>query len=398
MQRKSFFGRINSHLKDKYSGRFMALILAEIAKQEPKIFERLLARSEVKGLISGAPAITAFRPGSDVQVEWCFPKGRRADLAILWDGTPSLICEVKVDDINSAHSPAQLSDYLQWLDQNDECIFVHFSRYFSVNVRDALSHSKNANRIFNLRYRDLHAIASSHDSPLAAMIAEFLEEIGVTNFTVIDLEENSKALTFLVTQMAGFPHFHGMGRLQDRSTTDLSAQLLIRLLNNMKAMGEWLYEGASDCFSQKPQSRFKGGIGFDRSKVARQLKSEAEDDDVDEQIVIDDRAVAKGWVTIFTRVKLRREHSDPTWTYVELGLDISVERQRKARARIRPYTQVYWNGGWVEEFGDYLTSFPTADDAEESFLRLVRSCVKNAHSAGNKASMLRRVSKLLAER
>lgn len=399
MRKQTFFGRIESHLKDKYSGRLMSLILAEIAKQEPKFFFRLLQAINKGKLISDKSITPQLKGNYEVEVEWKFPNGRRADLAVLIDAKPIIIFEVKVDDLKSDGNPAQLADYINWVACDPGCLFVHVSRYFSQSLSDELARAESSGRIISLRYRNLHDVAQQFAqegrSPLAAMLVEFLEEMGVTNYEKVDLETESKALTFLVTQVSGFPHFTGMGRLQDRTTTDLSAQLLARLINNMKAIGEWLFESDSKSFSQKPQTRFKGGVGFLRSDVARQVKRESTEDSEEQIIRIDDRSVAQGWITVFTRASVRRKNDDPRWTYVEFGFEVMVNREAGARATVRPYAAIYWNGGYEEAFGGPYADFPIADEAEKDFANLFRKVHLMVRAEGYKSRQLASIAEQL---
>jgi len=93
--KKSFFSRFKDKLNMDYGGRYFALLLREIIKEEPSVnsavFPSLNKSDQNK-----------IRTSGEIHVEYPFPgfngRKRRADLAILIDGKIEALLEVKYED------------------------------------------------------------------------------------------------------------------------------------------------------------------------------------------------------------------------------------------------------------------------------------------------------------
>jgi Type I restriction enzyme R protein N terminus (HSDR_N) len=121
----------------KYSGRYFSIILAELARSEPKSFAGIIGRTglklpkqHMKGLSAGELTI---------DLEWSFPnKRKRADLAFYLDREhPILLIEIKDEDGLTKSNAAQLKDYVSFIQKmngekskrEDHCHFLLLSRY-----------------------------------------------------------------------------------------------------------------------------------------------------------------------------------------------------------------------------------------------------------------------------
>jgi hypothetical protein len=113
-----FLFKIRRLFQAKCPGRYLALLLRELAFQDPKAFAAV------------------FKLGSDyrhalqqrdfqLESEWNFvgsnSKRRRAGLALLVHGCPILLVEVKEDDVKSPGNSTQLTDYVGYPGAPREC-------------------------------------------------------------------------------------------------------------------------------------------------------------------------------------------------------------------------------------------------------------------------------------
>lgn len=382
-KKTSFFGQIQSHLKTQHSGRLMSLILVELGRREPQAFV---------DFINSGSCIPHFqkiekrisRGDAQFETEWRFENGRFADVAVLLDGAPVIVIEVKEDDLNSEISRAQLADYLEWVESNPQAHFIHFSRYFPQKASSFLKRAIKSGRVHDLRYRDLHRAALANikrqkNVSISFMCIEYLEEIGVINYRNIDLEKDRKALTFLVIQMAGFPHSHGMGRHQSAYNTSRAPILLGELVGNATALGEWLYNKNSISFANSPSSRFKCSAGYAPDKLAN-ATGDIEGITTDENIAqLPDEWVEQGILTVFTRAKLNKNPKDPNnYCYIEMGYQIIVGGPDKCAAQIFLYAQAFWKTDYIYEASDWIEEFPSEALATEVFSKLLKKVLKKS--------------------
>lgn len=158
---------------------------------------------------------------------------RIADLAILAGGEPIALIEVKEDDINSKTNAAQIQDYLSMLGSRGDgqiIQFIHVSRYaLPALERELLKNAQGGKFVRSVSYRQIFASLNLPDTgPWGLLFRDYLGDIGVANYKSIDLTpaKDGKALAMLLTQMLGFPHTHGLGRLHSDKAADLGPELL----------------------------------------------------------------------------------------------------------------------------------------------------------------------------
>jgi hypothetical protein len=119
---------VTTYFDQTYAGRYFGVILAELARIEPKSFLQILKAS---GLELPASYNEALLAGDIViDLEWWFPdKSRRADLALYLEKQhPILLAEVKVED---GLSERQLDDYISFIKRQraTRTCFLFLSRY-----------------------------------------------------------------------------------------------------------------------------------------------------------------------------------------------------------------------------------------------------------------------------
>jgi hypothetical protein len=386
----SFFRFVQKQLRNECKGRLLALILRELARHEPLAFLRFLRDIKL------APEhLQAIRNGTaQIETEWCYTSGRRADLAVLVDGKEALLFEVKEDDLASPGNSEQLNDYLSFItDHPGQIHFVHLSRYSPVG---ALSSLQVKARVHDLRYRHLYDAVSefgrtsTDKAPLSRMVREYLEDIGVDSYKKISLDQEGDALTLLVTQMSGFDHFHGLGRLHSASNATLAPDLLRRLLGNAVVLGEWLFEANSKVMRQRPKHRF---IVQNRCSP-RQLKSAISSPDPDDGLVdVPRKAVQEGILSVYASAALEKANSQP-WAYLEIGQYVRVSAAEREKAQIALYAQLLWKGDGLayEESDDWFTNFPSEGEATSELSRLIRLVLAKARKIDGYPTVFDKIS------
>lgn len=374
----SFFRAVQSYLHNDFKGSLIALILRELGRQEPDAFLRFVAdvglsTAQKREIAGGKAQFTR---------EWHYrselsSRHRYADLAVLLDGRPVLLFEIKEDDVASKRNPDQLRDYRHYIaHHSDPPIFVHLSRYTPVTALPEFGAQAWANRVHDLRYRHLFAamaehVATSHgDAPVARMVHEYLEELGVNKYRYVDLDGEHEALTFLVTQMCGFSHRAGLGRLHSAERAMLGPDLLKRLLGNAAALGEWVAEGNSGLLKRRPTTRFNATRKYRLDRLTVALQSPDEDDGL---VSPSPRAVDQGTLTVYASAALPASADRKgSWAYLYLGQFVSVRAGTVERAQVGLFAELEWSGGGhVEKTSDWFTAFPSEAEATVELRKLI---------------------------
>jgi hypothetical protein len=126
----AFFASIRHYFKSEYNGRYLSVILREVAQHEPRSFSLLF------GQIAEASALPFWRDVSKgiengeltVKCEYSFKgrlKNRRADLVVLRGKAPVVLMEVKEFDHLAPQNPKQISDYLSQISEGVGFVHVH---------------------------------------------------------------------------------------------------------------------------------------------------------------------------------------------------------------------------------------------------------------------------------
>jgi hypothetical protein len=260
-----FFYDIRGFFDAKFSGRYLSLLLRELGRREPALFSRVF------GL---PPAVCkSIRKGEmQVEHEWHFETKRgtkrRADLVVLKGGEPILLVEVKEDDVKNQENPAQLADYLSMLPATSslggqQVRLVHVSR-FSLPPEDqaALQKARKAGKSVDcLRYRNIYEALRGDSGSIGSMLREYLEDIMVASYNLIDLApggQHGTSLAFLLSQMLGC----GLGRLNsDRAIGDIP-HLFKLLFGNLEVLGDWIREHNQGICKTRFSRNFESWPGF----------------------------------------------------------------------------------------------------------------------------------------
>lgn len=362
-----FFSSIQNALSTKFSGRLLSLAIGELGRHDPSAFCELLSDIN-KHILTKQQAGQIMAGDAQFLLEWARVRGRRADLAVLLNGEPVLLFEIKEDDVAAAGNEAQLDDYLTFIARREgKTRFIHLSRYPPKKTLRRLAAAEKNGTAFDVRYRQLLDVLidrgerSTRASPVGRMIKEYLEDIGVDAFRQIDLTEDSSALTFLLVQVGALKHFTGKRRLQSQISVRRGIALLAELVGNANALGGWLHEANLSLLKQRPLARLRVYPGFSRSDLERQLKKSERD------VIYPEPGASEAEAYFEARSKLPSKDS----LYMVFGHAISFDDDMK-RARTFPFARVEWKGDAASADGEYHTVYPSEALATRELASLMR--------------------------
>jgi hypothetical protein len=239
-------------------GGIFSLLLCELAQHEVRSFclviDQIATMSKLpfwkdvsNGLTSGELT---------VQREQYFPglkKRRSADLAIVRGEELVVLVEVKEFDHLNPENPAQLADYIRQLSRG--LGFIHLHRFLPSSEHK----QKDGWPVAMLSYDQIYnALRNLKDEgrALGALICHYLEDIGVGIYREIG-KSDSKALSFLLVQMLGFPNQTNMGRLHSQAAVQRGPQILTALLADAEVIGEWVRRGNDRIIKRRCSTRFE---------------------------------------------------------------------------------------------------------------------------------------------
>lgn len=325
----SLFSDIQGWFEDgDYSGRYLAKLLRELARHEPQTFGRVFDLPK------------KYWPTEKNDIEVVLEKNYESannfvDLALLKNGHPVLLVEIKDKDYAAKKNPDQFKRYVRFV-QNFKPLqrprLVYVSRYTLGNWFDG-----NAAELILLSYM-LNELKKSN-GVLSSMIAEYLGDIGVATYQYINQSDDveGKALTFMTSHMLGFPHKHGLGSLHSAERINAIPNLMKKLFANLEVLGLWLKSANPSLFSKAFTRGFVSNPQYDE-KTAKKISN---GDDLY-------RCASWGWVTFYTYGALSIEKGadgKKCWANVELGYQLILESgQKSKRPDIKLYASFYWQG------------------------------------------------------
>jgi hypothetical protein len=172
-----FFSDIQGYFKATYSGRYLALILAELFRQDHDAFTRILNEAGIN--------YKHRRGDSAVANRWLFPimaQWRFADIAVInAAGDPIVLIEIKDADIRNEGNAAQLDDYLEFIGEkkNKNVKFLFLSRTIPPEKDERkLRTAKSKKRVHRLFFRQLHKPLKG-SKIFGQMLMDYLEDINV---------------------------------------------------------------------------------------------------------------------------------------------------------------------------------------------------------------------------
>jgi hypothetical protein len=366
-----FFSRIQSLFPEKYSGRYFSLLLRELAFQEPEAFARVfdLCADHRKALSK-----------HNFQLEWEFEglKGnkRRADLALLIGGKPILLVEIKEDDVNNPSNQEQLSDYLYQIDEvTIGTRFVHLSRYPpTLDDKETLAQARAKGlSVQSLRYRNIYEKLKRNEdraknkSAMANMLLDYLEDIGVWSYQVIDLVKERRELTYFLIQALGFPDRHGLGKLHSQKAADAIPEILSRLFKNLGVIGEWVRGKNPTLFAQPFARKFLPRPSYDLKALRKKIPEGATEEDWIPGSP--GQFIKSGTVYFFTYGKIK----STDWLYIECGFGLEIEKGAQGPVEVELYVNFYGKGLKSDRIytSKRVAKFPAEDEAYKNFATLM---------------------------
>jgi len=267
----SFFHSIQSYFKAEYHGRYLSLMLKEIAQHEPQSMmdiirtaskkasnpsstNQIFWRDMLKGLKHGEFTFTCeehFRSGT-----------RRADLAFLHGKSPRLLFEVKEYDHKNSDNDEQISDYLKTISEkkNLGLIFVYrFNPEREYFLRLLRRERKGKKPVATIGYTEIYVVLRSKRRPLADLLCNYLEDIGVGVYQRLNLaadDRQGRSLLFLFIQMLGISEYHGNRQLQSDEAARIMPELIETLFANVEFIGECMRRSNRSLFPKRFWRRF----------------------------------------------------------------------------------------------------------------------------------------------
>lgn len=376
----AFFSSIRRYFKSKYNGRYLSLILREIAVHEPRSFSLIIDqivdasplpfwKNVSRGILDGELTINCEHAFAGRR------KKRRADLAILRGKEALVLMEVKEFDHLAAQNPEQLSDYLDKV--SEDAGFIHVHRFLPPPKETAKIERKinNGWPVAMLSYDQIYKAirgAAQEQRALGALLCDYLEEIGVGIYRQVTRDDR-KALAFLLAQMLGFPHQAGMGKLQSDATVRRGPQLISLLLSDVEIVGEWVREPNEDIMRTRCATRFWINPWLDHKRLRKNLRDSGNKTDALPKGLW--RYVEGGLIYFVANVGVRNGHlATNDYLHLELGFGLELE---KAGSAVRFFVYTGFKGRNIDikdtyEDTNYFTRFPNEQAAFEMFATCLR--------------------------
>jgi hypothetical protein len=384
-----FFFNIRNYFRQKYHGRYFSILLQELAQNEPTSFRSILEHIKQDSEWPGWDDVAARICKRELTVtrEYKFSKPdqrrRHADLALVDEQIPVLLFEVKEYDGNNPYNPAQLTDYLTWV--SDKTGFVYISRFAPEPdaARRILAKRKTGAPVASIRYHEIYNALKANlkrkpDCPLTRMICDYLEDIGVGTYRVIDLKKEGTYLAFLLTQMLGFPHQQGMGKLHSDLAVSKAPELMRELFGNLEVLGEWARYKNRKLIGTRFARKLAIEPEVSHKKLRRKLRDSG--DEVDELPDGIQKYVEAGTISFKASGHIRNSSMPPgVYLIVEIGYWLYMEKNDK---RIYPGLYSYFYGShldWDKTLSEKnLKRFPDQRSAEAELKGLLRQSLKKA--------------------
>lgn len=338
-----FFHDIRGYFGAKFSGRYLSVLLRELARHEPQSFLQII--NKIDGHLSDQHALKEVRSALnygtfDADCETTFQidgRRRRADLEISIEGATRAVFEIKEDDIHGARNGTQLADYIELA--RGGTLVTHLSRYAPErgDMRRLEEARERGYPVVSLRYRDIYQALSNVEGPIAQMLCDYLEDIGVTSYREIPAEDYS-SLAFGLVKMLGFPHRHGLGKLNSDQAISAFPGMLQTIFGNLEYLGDVVRARNSRLIGTRFTRGFRPHPYLKLDKVAKDLqKYPPEEGCIDELSDDYGQFVDSGFVEFYAHGRIRSSNSaEPTprngkYLYVSIGLSFDLQRNRKGQ-------------------------------------------------------------------
>lgn len=272
---ESFFGRLQGYLKQRYDGRYLAVILCELIREDPKVAAVVfpdLTGTAIEALAEGRAFPT---------IEERLSTGRRADLAIRSQDRIVALAEIKVEDGGKKGNAAQLEDYAKVCADDTRIVFAFLSKHdFSADELAELDRWKRGAKCRRLRIYELadrlrayrqkafsSRRAGSQGARLIDLVLDYLKERQMVGYEAIKLD--NKTLTNLVRSLLPLPHHHGMGRLRTTDRVEMIPIAIGLLIGNISFLGSAFRSRNRHLCSTRLGANVSVEPGFDEEVRAR---------------------------------------------------------------------------------------------------------------------------------
>ena len=372
----SLFRDIRGFFDAKYSGRYFALILRELASHEPRLFGRIFRL--------GKAHFPTKANGLELIYEWKYEGAKRADLALLDGGRPIMLVEIKVEDILSAKNPDQLAGYIEFAKSfpiGERPKLAYVSRYApSETLQRVLE--KNSSLVLEIRFREILERLNEGCGPVGEMVKDYLEDSGVASYKMISLneEKGGKVLAFALVQMLGFPHFHGLGKLSSFDVASAVPELMGVLTGNLGVIGDWVRSENRELFSAPFTRKFRPRPIYDQRTLRRAME--------EGDSWVGGATSGSVYYYCYGKMKTGDGRGDQDWIYVELGYLFSIETKNR-EIDLRLYSGFFGKDFEAVYHEKKLTVFPDEKKALSILRALLAKALDEVKGRPAKASQKR---------
>jgi len=303
---KSFFNSISSYFSSSYGGRYISIIISEIAKEEPVIMNCILENNK-------------FNKNKHIVVtEYCYKKGRKSDIAILSKENNKIISliEVKYDD-ESNDNYKQLEDYINFAKEN-KSEFVYLTQYYPPDYQlDLVKSSGYKHVLFSDVAKNINNKCG--DFKLCQLFVKYIEERGLMFNEEIDTNAFRKFL------LRSFNPWNGHGKIQcNDDMIENSQKSFSEIMKNIDVVANGLLKSI-------PNTGRRPTIDFSMEQFINLSKIPKDDRENGGEIALPAKSKTGGRLYCFARFALNQEQlkKDNCWLYISFGFVFAVERGKK---------------------------------------------------------------------
>jgi hypothetical protein len=372
-----FLSRVQSWFSGRNQGRYLAFVLCELSRREPRALQDILCRAWGLG--------RKELPAPRLDPEYVFKgqkNSRRADIAVYASADapePRGLIEIKYLDALHPETdarPAQLEDYLHWEKSGAGRKVLILSReHLALTQAPTLTWTEVARQLRGYK----------EDSEIVRMLVEHLEEEGI----VLQRVDSKAVVGFLGRLLCPW---NGAGRQAGNldGPTEFG-----KLLKNLQLLSErlngdfkraWDTAGGKHNSPDDPRGTKRASIDFDVYPRMKQPKKIERIFDKDGDGTLAISARDGGLADLFARHALG---SGADWLRVGYGFQIELGARDPGRSSELPATYVYaWaNGDRIQKrkldfvsrqkLGSLELITESAEDSIDQIERLVRKHMRN---------------------
>jgi hypothetical protein len=229
--------------------------------------------------------------------------------------------------------------------------------------------------------------------PWSELLRDYLEDIGVSSYKIIQLDaaKDGKAVALLLTQLLGFPHAHGLGRLHSDRAVSFIPDFFRAVLGNLEVFSDWIGDANADLFSQRFTRKFRPLQYYDLDAVRKCTLEGSEaflpgrpGEHVQSGSVY---FFAQGRIASHPKAKMKLGRDD--WLYAEVGYDFTISRGSLLKDKNNPvtvalYATFYGRGfeaaEWITPYGKTFPDEPKAQNRLRECLTKARERALNGSS------------------